>query len=62
MGIEFRVSFSIDGASFEDAPATEVGRILRETASRVEDGETDFTIRDANGNSIGRIWVGPEAR
>lgn len=48
-------------AAFDDAPASEVARILRETAERVESGEGAFArhrIMDMNGNTVGSF--GPD--
>lgn len=50
------VSLTVDmgNAAFDDAPATELARILREIAGKIERGE-EFagTIRDSNGNEVG---------
>lgn len=35
--------------------ASEVHRILREAADRLQDGERDFTLRDINGNKVGSV-------
>lgn len=54
----FRMTFDMDNAAFEDDAAPfEVARILRQTADRIErEGvPTHYqTIRDANGNDVGR--------
>jgi hypothetical protein len=56
----FRVYFATDNAAFgknESEAAPEIARILREIAMRVEDGNFGFpseTIRDYNGNDVGR--------
>lgn len=50
----FRCEFSTSNAAFDDAPATEAARILREIARKIERGEAfDGQVRDANGNRIG---------
>jgi hypothetical protein len=46
-------------AAFEDAPATEMGRILREVAKRLEDGDFpdgEVPLRDVNGNKCGSFY------
>jgi hypothetical protein len=42
-------------AAFEDAPATELARILRKLASRIEEGTIDdyVPLFDYNGNKVG---------
>lgn len=55
--MRFTVDFACDNAAFDDHPATEIASILRELATRVEDGETYLPIFDANGNRIGRADV-----
>lgn len=43
-----------DGAAFEDEPATELARILEDTARRIRDnGQTHGSLRDVNGNTCG---------
>lgn len=59
---EFRVSIHCGNAAFDDFdghydPGAELARILREIADRVERGDLSGyyeTIRDANGNDVGR--------
>ena len=52
-----RVAIAIEtgNAAFEDAPATEIARILRAQAELIEAGmATDETpLRDINGNRVG---------
>lgn len=51
----FQLSFRTDNAAFENG-ASEIGRILRDTAKCIEHGEQfEGTIRDINGNVIGRF-------
>lgn len=53
----FVAEFSCDNAAFDEGMATEIGRILRDVAQRVERG--DFhegdggAIHDSNGNRVG---------
>ena len=56
----FNLAMTCDNDAFAEDLTGEIARILRETAARVErDGmaDADFyqTIRDANGNDIGRF-------
>jgi hypothetical protein len=49
----FTLEFRTDNAAFDDGVATEVCRILRETARRLERGELAGEAWDHNGNRIG---------
>jgi hypothetical protein len=52
---KFTVVIQTENAAFEE-PATELARILRELADRVEGGQLPpMTIHDSNGNRCG--WV-----
>lgn len=52
----FVVQFETDNAAFDEAPATEIARILRHVANRVEErGDGEGAIFDINGNLIGRF-------
>lgn len=61
----FTVKFDTDNAAFEDEQGeTEIARILRDIADRVESGEycgKFQTIRDLNGNDVGRFVHRDEA-
>ena len=57
-----KLEFKTDSAAFDDLPATEIARILRDFAMKIERG--DFacpssggiamgTLRDTNGNCVG---------
>lgn len=48
------VSVSFSTESFDDFEF-EVNRILNIAADRIENGETDFKLRDINGNTIGGV-------
>lgn len=52
---------SLDNEAFSDGnEAFEIARILRVCATRIENGEYGFpseTIRDVNGNDVGRYAV-----
>lgn len=52
------IRLSTANAAFEDAPATEIGRILRDLATKVEErGELPAVIYDINGNSCGECLI-----
>jgi hypothetical protein len=50
-----KIKIATDNAAFEEDPETEVARILRELASRLEAGDHPSSIRDLNGNKVGTI-------
>ena len=52
--MRFTLTIDLDNAAFDDAPMTELARILRRLAARAERGE-DVTgaLWDANGNRVG---------
>ena len=63
---KFKVEIDIDNAAFEDS--SEVSRILRDLADRVEvqvvEGEVTVNrtadhvvLRDVNGNTVGQAWT-----
>lgn len=52
--MKFTLSFDCENAAFSDDAALEIARILREIANRVENGTSGGTIRDINGNLIGK--------
>jgi hypothetical protein len=48
------ITIAMDSAAFDDAPMTELARILREYADKIErDGEPSKKLRDINGNVVG---------
>lgn len=55
MATTFYLEIDMDNAAFEDAPATELGRILEEVADRARKGDLPpMTLRDINGNKVGQ--------
>ncbi len=65
------LTIDMDNAAFEDnGPATELGRILRELAGKVEqarvddgyDGEDIYHARDANGHRVGELRINDEGQ
>lgn len=52
------ITIATGGAAFEDAPASEIARILRQLANRFErDGIPAEKLYDANGNACGRCTI-----
>jgi hypothetical protein len=51
----FEMSVCLENAAFEDEPMTELARILRTVARRLEDGnfKDANTVYDENGNRVG---------
>lgn len=60
----FRCEFITDNAAFDDAPASETARILREIARKIEQAADlgGGPVRDANGNTIGHWDLTPYGR
>ena len=62
---QFRLYITTENAAFEESTdgREEIARILRDTADRLERGSEDFrwyqTLRDANGNDVGRAGIKP---
>ncbi len=51
------VEVKMDNDAFSE-PAIELARILRDIADRIEGGEVmAFSLRDANGNTVGKFKV-----
>jgi hypothetical protein len=64
--MRFEVKIKCDNAAFEDAPASEVARILRELAERIAPPSVFYghaNLCDANGNVVGHArFIGKGAR
>lgn len=48
-----KMEFKTGNAAFDDPD--EIGRILRMVATQIDSGETSGTIRDSNGNRVGKF-------
>lgn len=63
--IQFRLQIACDNAAFEDeGTATELARILRDVARRIESGEdcgSFVNVRDINGNVVGSFALKSES-
>ena len=53
MAVKFILEINCDNAAFDESPATEVARIVRNAAERVEEGIWPGNLRDSNGNTVG---------
>jgi hypothetical protein len=52
------IGIKMDNAAFEDCPASELARILRDLAGQIENGELPpVTLRDINGNNVGKFMI-----
>lgn len=49
-----KLEFETDNSAFNIDMAAEVSRILHEIAERIAGGTTSYSIRDIDGNLIGR--------
>lgn len=62
--IQFRLHVACDNAAFEDGMASELARILRDVAKRLERGEdcgSWTNVRDSNGNTVGAFALKSES-
>ncbi len=50
----FKVEFNTDNDAFEPDSSSEISRLLRQVTDRVLDGQTEGTLADRNGNTVGR--------
>lgn len=53
----FTLRLDTDNDAFRDEPASEIARLLRDAARRVEAGDAEGRLRDANGNTVGAFCV-----
>jgi len=57
------IAIRMDSASFQDAPGSELCRILRLLARRIEtEAPTSAVLRDSNGNEVGRFCLDSDGR
>ncbi|CRI66753.1 hypothetical protein THIOKS13070009 [Thiocapsa sp. KS1] len=56
---ELTIEMSLDNAAFEDDPAPEIARILRQLADKLEGRGIDdeILLRDINGNRVGKAVI-----
>jgi hypothetical protein len=56
--MDAKITVNMDNAAFEGSPATELARILRKLAKRIEDTGCDYApIMDENGNKVGELNI-----
>jgi hypothetical protein len=55
--MKFTCEIEMDNAAFEDAPATELARIMRKIVDYVKQGSEGDDLRDINGNKVGRFAI-----
>lgn len=56
--INININIHTGNAAFEDSPASEIARILRDLAEQFEqDGAPRQVLRDINGNFCGEVSV-----
>lgn len=53
---EFHVQIACDNSAFGDEPNVEIARILRQIASKLDNGHDVGAERDANGSMVGGWW------
>lgn len=53
----FELSLKTGNAAFEDQPASEIARIIKDAAERIENGEFEGNLYDINGNRVGCFFV-----
>jgi len=52
--MDYTITINCDNAAFEENPAIEISRILKEFSERLSEGALlDCKIRDVNGNVVG---------
>lgn len=52
-----KITITMDNAAFEDEPASELARILRDLAKHIEAGDTERRLMDSNGNHVGTFKI-----
>ncbi|HEV2530938.1 hypothetical protein [Phenylobacterium sp.] len=58
----FRLEIDTHNAAFDDGAASEVARILRQVAKRIEAGELEGEPWDVNGNRVGAFELNSRRR
>lgn len=54
----FKLTIEMGNEAFADDPNEELARLLERAAKRLRDGYAEDTLRDANGNTVGKWSVG----
>lgn len=55
--MKFTLTIDCENSAFDEYPASEIARILRDAVAKVEDGQTDARLFDCNGNRVGAFRV-----
>lgn len=58
--MRFKINIETDNAALADDGESEIVRILRKIANRIEEGERDGLVHDINGNRVGHwdvLWT-----
>lgn len=55
--MEAIIRINMDNAAFDGRPASELIRILQEIIKRVRTGDSDFSVQDINGNTVGSFNI-----
>ena len=56
--MDAKITVNMDNAAFEDGAATELARILRKLAKRIESEGCEYApIMDENGNKVGEFII-----
>lgn len=58
----FKLEIKTENAAFEDDANEEIARLLEKAAQRLRAGDVCDTLRDANGNTVGKWDTGRKAR
>ncbi len=51
----FKIEFETENDAFAPVVTIEIRRLLRQVSDRVDDGQTEGTLADRNGNTVGRF-------
>ena len=55
LGLSFKLDIKCENTAFSDSPASEVARVLRETAAKLERDHSEGVCRDYSGNFVGKF-------
>ena len=56
--MDAKITVNMDNAAFDGRPASQLARILRKLAKRIEDTGCDYApIMDENGNKVGEFII-----
>ena len=56
--MEFRLNINLDNDAFQGPDGRhEIAQILKECARKIEDGSKESSLRDINGNKVGKYAI-----